>query len=244
MNQPTLQDTVPAWKEAANSSKADRFPWHLHLGRPLRKYAYHCAEKKWKQSAVRSEVKCILWGKGIPITPHLSRCIKIGVSAGYSEFYSLKKVEKMEEKIENITPVENVPATPEPYEESVSWANLETGDREGATYFKPETGVQYRIIIASAILKKDARYKDRNGDPKLKARLELASVNGKDVKLIWDTGSWTIMNAVKGPAIDGSLSERLWLMKKTEENGKIKYIFESLGKVSPSPSSSDVGVFV
>lgn len=233
MNTHTLQTTVPAWKEAADSSKAERFPWHFYLGISLRKYVWQCAEKGWKQSAVRSEVKCILWGKGIPVTPYLSRCIKLGVSAGYSEFRSLKKVRKMEEKIEN------VPTTPLSDEKKVSWANLETGTREGATYFKPETGKQYRIVIASAELK-ESEYKDNNGNPKLKVSMILDTLDGKPAEgLQWDSGSWTILNALKGPAQDGTLAKLVWLMKKSEDNGKITYIFECLGASTPSPSSSD-----
>jgi len=232
----TLTET-PAWKEAADSSSRPRFPWKQYLGVSLRQYAYSKAEEGWKQSSVCSEVKTVLWARGVAVTPYLANCIKIGVSAGYTEYRSLKKVKTMEEKIEN-------PHTSGGFDaetELIKWTDLGTGERKDAKYFKPETDKRYRIVFFHAEPFRDFRYKKEGQD---KVRTTLQSVDGVVVKHpIWETGSYDIINTLKKVVTEARLSRTEFLLKRIEDKGKIRYVFEELGAPSPS-SSDDVGALM
>jgi hypothetical protein len=224
----TLTET---WQQAVPKPPNNHFPWKRYLGTSLRQFAYERASWGWKQEAVRIEVLYILNSKGVPDTPHLKRCLCIGVSAGFTEYNSISKGESMEEKIEEPQDAEGFTAETE----RIEWTDLGTGEKKESRYFKPETDKRYKLIFFHAEPFIDHRY----GKPQKKVRTVIQSINGEPVnQLTWETGSWTILNGIRKVVEEGRLSRTEFLLKRIEDSGKVKYIFEELGETSPSPSSN------
>ena len=240
MNPLTLQATTPAWKEAADSSKAERIPWEDYLGgKTLRGFAGDCAKEGIRVESCLFEVRFMVERKLGMMPKDMARKAKIGVSAGYSEYRrSLKKVETMEEKIEEI------PNTPEGFEtETVSWKDLGTGNRDSKTYLTVDFDQWYDVVITEAKLKRDSVYKDKKGNPKLKVCITFAEVNGEKVPgLKWETGSWTVIKELKKAIEEEVLSTTLFTMKKKKEDNKTIYLFERKRALTPSPPSSSDSV--
>jgi len=236
-----LQETLPAWKEAAESSKQPRFPWNQHLDMPLRQFAYDKAKQGWKQDQVRTEVRFRLWSKGVAVTPYLENCIKIGVSAGYSEYRSLKG-ENMEEKIENPTE-EGIN-----YEEEMKKAvEQEQAERKEVPKWMPKPGLRKIRIIGELV----PYEKDYGGGPVARAAVNLFDLKEQAEYVHFMTRStnpdsnyqqFCRLAVRHGKALDGIVAE-VNVSEGRSKKGKRYLIlnFSELeqGQSAPSPSSSD-----
>ena len=121
-------------------------------------------------------------------------------------------------------------------EVEASWNEVEKREGSGK-FFKPELDRMYKLRIKSAKPVKSEKFKDKDGKPKVRVVLALASIDGKVSELIWETGSWSVMNTIKPFAVAGLLDKCEFLLKQRKENEKVSYIFEEINGVK-SPSSS------
>jgi len=222
---------VEAWKDAKEHSHHKQIAWAKYLGMPMRRFVYIMREEGKTQAECLIEVKTRVHNALGYVPPRLDTLALIGVSAGYSEGSTMEKVKKMEEKIEDL--------------EKVEWSELSSKDKEsGSKYFQVKPDTTYILTLASAELHRDNRWKDANGQPKLKCTLALKTVNDAPANgQIWETGSYTVMLEVRKAVQNGSLAKSKFLLKKKDAEGKITYIFEKIGESSPS-SSDKVGAFL
>ena len=135
--------------------------------------------------------------------------------------------------------------TEEKLEEAVPWDQLET-QRPG-NFFKPEKDKAYTITISEAKVVLNKKFMDKNGKPKKKVVVKLATLDGKKTELVWETGSWSVINALKECVQNGSLARSTFLLKKKVENEKTTYVFEKTGEKSPSSpfhQESDIEAFL
>ena len=133
--------------------------------------------------------------------------------------------------------------TEEKVEEAVPWDQLET--QKPGNYFKPEKDKVYNLTISEAKVVLNQKFKDKEGKPKKKAVIRLATVNGEKSELTWDTGSWSVINTLKACVKDGSLARSTFLLKKKVENEKTTYVFEKTGEKSPAPQDADeIGAYL
>lgn len=115
------------------------------------------------------------------------------------------------------------------------WQEYEKESEQSGQFFSPKEEVQYKVILASFELKKEAF---KSGDKeKWTLKAVLKSLDGKPSNLKWNTKSFTIIKAVKPYKDDFvKLGKVTWLLRKKKDGDKISYVFEDLGVLSPAPS--------
>jgi hypothetical protein len=131
----------------------------------------------------------------------------------------------METKTEKIEEVE------------ANWNEVEKREGSGK-FFKPELDRMYKLRFKSAKPVKSEKFKDKNGNPKIRVILGIASIDGKVSDLTWETGSWAVMNTIKPFAVAGLLEKCEFLLKQKKEGEKVSYIFEEISGVKSTPPSS------
>jgi hypothetical protein len=225
---------VEAWKDASERSHHRRIDWAKYLGMPMRRFVYIMREEGKTQAECLIEVKTRVHNTLGYVPPGLDVKAMIGVSAGYSEGSTMEKVKQMEETMENI-----------PETEKVEWDVLEGKEgTAGSKYLSVKPEVTYILSVKSADLYRDNRWKDAQGQPKLKLRVVLESVNKEPANgQVWETGSYTVMKEVRKSVKDGSLARSSFLLKKKDTEGKVTYVFEKIGEKSPT-SFNNVGAFL
>lgn len=123
------------------------------------------------------------------------------------------------------------------------WNELDK-PKGGGDFFKPEIDKPYKITIASAravyavfekglgmteIPKEQVKELEKDGKkPKLVVIMQLATVNGQPTTQTWTSGSFSVMREVNKYRKQGILASVLFLLKRKDEDGKTKYIFEAL----------------
>ena len=115
------------------------------------------------------------------------------------------------------------------------WEGIDAQLEGASEYFKPELNTPYRLVFASAKpAPPDDRFKDRDGKPKVRMVITLKTLNGQPSNLIWTTGAFAVMREVRTAQKAGNLDRIEFLLKKKEEDGRTRYVFERIGQTSPS----------
>lgn len=107
------------------------------------------------------------------------------------------------------------------------WSDFEDDVKARGEFFKPEAGVQYRVVVKSVELKKVA-FKEGD-EKKWRGFIKFSSIDGKPDDRTWETGSFTVLNELKKHDRAGTLGKVVHLLKKNESGGKVTYIFEEIG---------------
>jgi hypothetical protein len=121
---------------------------------------------------------------------------------------------------------ENVNLIDEGVEADV-WERFEKEAEESGDFFKPELNVPYQVVIDVQKVKLEKKAWKEGGEEKWLMEIPFVSVNDKEEKRTWTTGSFTILNAIKDARKSG-LGEVQFFLKKRTEDGKTKYIFENM----------------
>jgi len=125
------------------------------------------------------------------------------------------------------------------------WAGIDGELESSGTYFKPKLDTPYRLVFKSAKpAEPDERFKNAQGKPKARVVLTMKSVNGEASEFQWTTGAFDVMREVRAVMKAGKLEQTEFLLKKKEEEGKTRYIFERLGELPGRPASPSVGAYV
>jgi hypothetical protein len=114
------------------------------------------------------------------------------------------------------------------------WKDFEKDSTTSSKFFKPEFGVGYKVVFASAKLERKAF--NPGDEEKWHGDLTLKFLDGKPCSLIFGTGSISILKSVKKPNDEGKLDTIVWLLKKMKQGDNTRYIFEEIGAISSSPS--------
>ena len=126
--------------------------------------------------------------------------------------------------------------------DEVPWDELDK-QSEAGNFFKPEKDKPYNLTISEAKVVLNKKFLDKNGKPKKKAVVKLATIDGKKTDQVWETGSWSVINTLKECVKNGSLVRSTFLLKKKVENEKTTYVFEKTGEKSPA-SKDEIGAFL
>lgn len=118
-----------------------------------------------------------------------------------------------------------------------SWDEVEKKSEGDGKFFKPELDRMYKLRIKSAKPIKSARFKNKDGTPKVRVVLEIATIDGEPSDQTWETGSWSVMGVVKPFVVAGLLDKCEFLLKRREDGERTTYIFEEINGVK-TPSSS------
>jgi len=128
--------------------------------------------------------------------------------------------------------------------EEMSWEEYDKRENEAGKYLRVEIDKPYEIMVKSAKLVRDSKFKDRNGNPKIKLVLELSSVNNQPSDKIFETSSFTVIKEIRIAKRDESLPRSVFLLKKKQEQDKTKYVFEKLRELGRFPIPSKAEAFI
>lgn len=131
-----------------------------------------------------------------------------------------------------------------PEYEKANWEEFDRREAEYGDYLRLEPDKPYMIMVKKATLVEDQKYKDRNGNPKMKVILELATVNDNVTDKVFETGSFQIMKEIRKADKEGKLQRSVFLLKKKQEGDKTKYIFEKVSEKGGATPSSGPEAFM
>lgn len=157
------------------------------------------------------------------------------VNYAHAAVNSIVRDETMEETLEEV--------------KEIGWDEVDVDDGK---YFRPGKDQPYNLTIADAGVVKNAKFKDKDGNPKIQVRLKLATINGEKTALEWRTGSWSVIREIKKCVLDKTLKRSVFLLKMKNDGNKTIYVFEKTGEVkapsksaySPDDKEREVGAFL
>ncbi len=106
-------------------------------------------------------------------------------------------------------------------------------EAKSGDFLKVELDKPYTLSFENGKVIKSDKFKDDKGNPKTQIELKLASLNGQPSKLVWRTGSWTVIGEIKKFVTDAKSkvvdSERFkkarFFLKAQKKGANTEYLF-------------------